>query len=256
MRMRSSQAVSVILHGGAVLAMLHIGAMQQLPLVRKEPPLTWNSVKITYDWPKGNSRGGGSGHDLTPPSRGELPRTAARQIILPTTHAPEEMPALPVEPTIVGEPVASRTPISILGDPSGVPGPPSDGRGDLGGIGDHGRGGGIGPNNGPSAGDGPGGRIAGGQSSLGLFRPPIVVQKVEPEFTEEARKARLQGTVILVADIDERGRVQNVRLRVGLGLGLDERAIEAVAKWRFRPATQNGKPIRQPAVIEVHFHLM
>ncbi|MBI4903629.1 MAG: energy transducer TonB [Acidobacteria bacterium] len=255
MRMRSSQTLSVMLHTGAVLALIHLGAVQQLPLALKQTPLTWNSVKITYEMPKGNSRGGGSGHDVTPPSRGELPRASGRQLILPTTHAPEEMPALPVEPAILGESTALRSP-AVIGDPRGIPGPPSDGIGGKGGIGNRGDGGGVGPNKGPGTGDGPGGSIIGGPRPGGVLRPPAVLYQIEPEFSEEARKARVEGTVVLVVEVDEQGRAQNIQLRRSLGLGLDERAIEAVKKWRFRPATQNGKPVRHPALIEVHFHLL
>jgi protein TonB len=82
------------------------------------------------------------------------------------------------------------------------------------------------------------------------------VHKVEPEFTEEARKARMQGTVVLLVDIDERGQVYNIRVRMPLGLGLDEKAIEAVRKWRFRPGTRNGVPVSTPALVEVNFRLL
>ncbi|MDX1981956.1 MAG: energy transducer TonB, partial [Bryobacteraceae bacterium] len=62
--------------------------------------------------------------------------------------------------------------------------------------------------------------------------------------------------VVLIAEIDETGRAVNIRVRQGLGLGLDERAVEAVGKWRFRPAARDGKPVRSPALIEVSFRLL
>ena len=65
--------------------------------------------------------------------------------------------------------------------------------------------------------------------------PPQLVYKVEPEFSEEARKAKHQGMVVLTIEVDPSGNVRNVRVRQSLGLGLDEKAIEAVSHWRFRP---------------------
>lgn len=255
MRLRSSQTVSVILHTGAVFALLNLTAIQQVPLVTRQPPLTWNAIKITYDLPKGNSSGGGGRQELTPASRGELPRASPKQLILPTTKTPDEMPALPVEPTIEGQSLAQRSP-AIIGLPEGVPGPPSDGMGRSRGIGDRGNGDGVGNNTGSRVGDGPGGNMIGGSRGREGLRLPSVIYQVEPEFSEEARKARMEGMVVLTVEVDEQGRAQNIQVKVPLGLGLDERAIEAVKKWKFRPATQNGKPVRHPAVIEVRFHLL
>lgn len=254
MRMKTSQTASVALHAAVVFALIHLSALQQLPRVDKQPSLTWSSTKLIYHLPKGDSRGGGGGPDLRPPSKGELPQVARRQLILPTTKLPDEVPALPVEPTILGENVSPRVPAGLIGDPHGVPGPPSDGMGRKGGIGTNGCCG-AGNQDGPSAGDGPGGRIVGIPAG-GLLIPPSVITQVEPEFTEEARKARMQGTVVLHVEVDEQGRAQKIEVRQPLGLGLDERAIEAVRKWRFRPARQNGRPVKHPALIEVHFHLL
>jgi TonB family protein len=83
-----------------------------------------------------------------------------------------------------------------------------------------------------------------------------VIYKVEPEYTEEARKARYQGTVILAIDVDEQGRATNVRVVQGLGLGLDEKAVAAIERWKFRPAIADGRAVRAPAVVEVNFRLL
>jgi TonB family protein len=85
---------------------------------------------------------------------------------------------------------------------------------------------------------------------------PILVRKVEPEYSEEARKARLKGVVVLNFEIDETGHVVNPRVVTGLGHGLDEKAIEAVKKWKFDPATRNGKPIKVGATAELNFSLL
>jgi len=86
--------------------------------------------------------------------------------------------------------------------------------------------------------------------------PPQLVYKVEPEFSDEARKAKHQGVVVLTIEVDSSGNVRNVRVRQSLGLGLDEKAMEAVSRWRFRPGILDGKPITTEAVVQVNFQLL
>jgi TonB family protein len=93
-------------------------------------------------------------------------------------------------------------------------------------------------------------RIGGGVSG------PSVLSKVEPEYSEEARKAKWQGTVILQLVVNERGLPQQMKVVRSLGLGLDQKAIEAVAKWRFKPGMKDGKPVPVIATIEVNFRLL
>lgn len=257
MRLPRSQTLSILLHTGVVFALLHLSAVQEIPRNRPHKPLTWAVTKLEYHLPPGNSRGGGSGFDATPARKGVPPRTAPRQFVPPTTKPPDHNPLLPMEPTIIGQTNPNQPPVAIaqLGDPSGLAGPPSNGSEGGTGIG-KGKGGSVGPNRGPSIGDGDGGMVTGNSRSSTRFTQASVLYKIEPEFTEEARKARFTGTVVLVVDIDERGIPHSIRVQTPLGLGLDEKAIEAVRKWRFRPATQNGKPIASPAVVEVHFHLL
>jgi TonB family protein len=83
-----------------------------------------------------------------------------------------------------------------------------------------------------------------------------VLYRVEPEFSEEARKAKYQGTVILTIEVGEDGTPKNLQIVHSLGLGLDEKAIEAVSRWKFKPASRNGRPVRAPATIEVNFRLL
>ncbi len=148
--------------------------------------------------------------------------------------------------------------LPVLGDPWGKPGPPSNGTGKGDGIGD-GDGPGLGPGKGPGAGPGEGGDTGGGRKMQGLTgasTAPVVLYQVEPEFSEEARKAKLQGVVMLSAEVDTNGHLRNIRVTRGLGLGLEEKAIEAVKMWRFRPGTRDGKPVVSAAAIEVNFHLL
>ncbi|MBZ5576155.1 MAG: TonB family protein [Acidobacteriia bacterium] len=85
---------------------------------------------------------------------------------------------------------------------------------------------------------------------------PALLTKVEPQYTEEARLAKYQGTVIVSVDIDANGVAQNMRVVRGLGLGLDEQALKAIAQWTFKPGTQNGQPVPVMATIEVNFRLL
>jgi TonB family protein len=87
-------------------------------------------------------------------------------------------------------------------------------------------------------------------------RPPVIILKKDPEYSEAARKAKYQGMVLIAAEIDEAGQPTNLHVVRSLGLGLDEKALEAVRQWRFKPATKDGKPVTAPLMLEVSFRLM
>jgi TonB family protein len=93
------------------------------------------------------------------------------------------------------------------------------------------------------------------KSDIGVQLPPKLTSHVEPGYAEEARKARLEGTVVLKIAVGEQGTVQQVWIINPLGLGLDEEAIKAVKQWRFEPGTKDGKPVPTFANIEVNFHI-
>jgi len=86
--------------------------------------------------------------------------------------------------------------------------------------------------------------------------PPTPVIRPEPDYTNQARKAKLQGEVWLAVVIDEQGAPHQIELTRKLGLGLDEKAIETVRKWRFRPGMKDGKPVAVKANISISFHLI
>jgi periplasmic protein TonB len=83
-----------------------------------------------------------------------------------------------------------------------------------------------------------------------------VLSKVEPEYSDEARKAKWQGTVTLQLVVDEHGLPQQIKVARSLGLGLDQKAMDAVSKWRFKPGLKDGKPVPVIATIEVNFRLL
>lgn len=86
--------------------------------------------------------------------------------------------------------------------------------------------------------------------------PPRVVSKIEPGYTQEARDAKIQGTVVLKLEIDEAGKAENIRVTRSLDEGLDAKAIEAVSQWQFEPGRLHGEPVRVEATIEVNFRLI
>src|SRR5262249_32619151 len=135
-------------------------------------------------------------------------------------------------------------------------GPPSNGPGSGGGIGS-GSGGGVGSGKGGGFGPGEGGGGGGGgDRGGGGVTAPAPGFKVEAEYFEDARKAKYQGTVYLYVEVDPSGRAQNIRVTRSLGLGLDEKAIEAVRKWKFKPGYKDGRPVTVAATIEVNFRLL
>jgi periplasmic protein TonB len=198
--------------------------------------------------PRKNDGGGGQRQPL-PASRGRLPEHAAHRVWTPPMVPLNSNPRLAVQSALIEAPEFNIE-ASETGDPLGRAGIPSGGAGGPFGIGD---------GHGVAVGPGPGGGPAGHEraaTTARISRLPQVLQMVEPEYSEEARKARFQGIVVLAIDVDTNGRATNIRVVRGLGLGLDERAITAVEKWRFSPALAGGQPVRCPATVEVGFHLL
>jgi TonB family protein len=85
---------------------------------------------------------------------------------------------------------------------------------------------------------------------------PVLLSKVEPQYATDARLAKYQGTVLLSVEIGVDGLAGNVKVIRGLGLGLDEKAIDAVHQWRFKPGVRDGQPVKVAAHVEVNFRLL
>jgi periplasmic protein TonB len=209
---------------------------------------------------KNDMGGGGGGGDRspTPPSKGKLPRLADKQFVPPMAVIRNPDPKLVMEPTLIIQPDANipKVNMDVLGDPLAKSGIASNGPGSGGGIGT-GPGGGVGSGSGPGYGPGHGGNMGGGAYRIGGgVSPPTVLFKVEPEYSEEARKAKFQGTVVLFVVVDEHGNPRDLKVIRPLGLGLDQKAIEAVEKWKFSPGKKDGKPVPVQATIEVNFRLL
>jgi TonB family protein len=86
--------------------------------------------------------------------------------------------------------------------------------------------------------------------------PPRVIEKSAPDYTEEARRARLEGTVLLTFVVDEDATLHDVHVTRSLGLGLDEQALEAIHHWQFSPGTKDGQPIRVLTRLEMSFRML
>jgi TonB family protein len=192
--------------------------------------------------------GGGGQPDPLPETKGKAPKVAPKQFMKPTNTTVTN-PKLTFEPTVVGVVDLPNVNMPNYGNPlSGVIGPASLG----GGIGT-----GLGSGNGAGVGPGSGGGFGGGVYSIGGgVTAPTVVQQVEPEYSEEARKAKYQGEVWLSVVVDENGVPQDIKVTRKLGLGLDEKAIEAVKKWKFKAGTKDGKSVAVRATIAVSFHIL
>lgn len=209
---------------------------------------------------KQTMQGGGGGGDRSPipQAKGRLPKVSTKQFVPPTEIVRNEHPRLTMEPTIVAPPDSILPNVNLpnIGDPLSKIGPPSNGMGSGGGIGS-GRGGGIGSGDGAGLGPGSGGGFGGGAFRVGGgVSQPAVIYKVDPEYSEEARKAKYSGTVLLQLIVDVDGRAKAIKVVKGVGLGLDERAIEAVQKWKFAPGKKNGQAVAVYATVEVNFRLL
>jgi periplasmic protein TonB len=201
--------------------------------------------------------GGGGDRDVLQASKGRLPKFSMQQITPPAAVIRNLNPKLAVEPTVIVPPdikVAMNN-MPNLGDPKSSAIIPSNGTGSMSGIGS-GSGGGVGSGTGAGVGPGFGGGIGGG-----VFRPgrgvtaPRVIYQTDPEFSEEARKAKYQGTCVLGLVVDSNGRPTNIRVLNALGMGLDEKAIESVRNWKFEPGQKDGHAVSVEIAVEVDFHL-
>jgi len=201
--------------------------------------------------------GGGGDRDVLQASKGRLPKFSMQQITPPAAVIRNENPKLAVEPTVVVPPDIHMAQVNMpnLGDPKSSALIPSNGTGSGGGIGS-GSGGGVGSGNGPGVGPGEGGGIGGGVFRIGTgVTPPRVIYQTDPEFSEEARKAKYQGTCVLGLVVDANGRPTAIRVLSALGMGLDEKAIESVKNWRFEPGKKDGHDVAVEIAVEVDFHL-
>ena len=199
--------------------------------------------------PKVEQIGGGGGqHDLAPVTQGRLPKLAQEQIV-PPKAPPTIAPKLAMDPTVV----VQKDLKMATNDMPNLGMPNSNLKGvSLG----NGTGTGLGAGNGSGIGPGSGGNTGGGVFHIGGgVSKPVVLFAPEPEFSEEARKAKFSGNVEVYLWVDETGSPSHIRVVRGVGMGLDEKAIEAVRQYKFKPAMKDGKPVKVDLYIDVNFQI-
>jgi periplasmic protein TonB len=259
-----SRIISVGVHVGLVALAFLIGTNKQVQQLAKNtanvfvPDLSPYQPQMKAKPQAMGGGGGGGDRSPMPASKGKLPRPDLKQFTPPMAVVNNPAPRLVMEPTIIAPPDTQLPNVNLpnYGDPLAKLGPPSNGPGSGGGIGS-GSGGGVGSGRGGGFGPGEGGGVGGGAYRIGGgVSAPVPIFKVEPEYSEEARKAKFQGTVLLAIVVDTDGKTRDIRVLRALGMGLDEKAIEAVAKWRFRPGYKDGKAVPVQANVEVNFRLL
>jgi protein TonB len=255
-RSPKSWAISVTLQSAAVL-LLFTAATSKVAPQKAVRLVTLFDPQIASYRTKAPARSGGGDHSPLRASKGALPKASPRPFTPPSAVMNNVHPILAMEPSIAAplDVALPRVDMSQYGDPLERIGPPSNGRGSNGGIGE-GDGGSVGRGQGEIYSPTDGGGVRVWRVMPGRVSAPSLLYKVEPEYSEEARKAKYQGTVLLWIEVDASGKARNVRVVRSLGLGLDEKAIEAVGKWRFKPGYKDGKPVTVGATVEVNFRLL
>ena len=223
--------------------------------------------------------GGGGREEAKPASFGKVPQASLDipQVVAPDPKPPQiKNPSLPVAATVVADPMLVPPDARMLpyGDYKSKSTDPSSGPGTGNGIGT-GTGGGIGPGEGGGLGPGRGGNIGGGDRNDGGGGPggggggdysriftgkdvttkARLISKPEPQYTEEARKNQITGTVVLKVVFHSSGQVTNIRTVSGLPYGLTERAIAAARQIKFVPASKDGHQVSMWMQLEYNFNL-
>lgn len=244
----TSTAIAVLLHGIVILLIAFLIA-KKVNFAAPVKVQQATAVEIPPMAPmRAHSMGGGGGQKgPTPVTKGTPPKFVEHQIV-PPKAPPLEKPKINIAPTLeVQKDVHMASSIPQLG----VANSPLVGM-SMG----NGTGTGMGAGSGPGLGPGSGGNTGGGPKRVGGgISAPQVIYQVEPEFSEEARKAKVSGNVIVYLWVDKNGLPSHVRVVRGVGMGLDEKAVEAVRQYRFKPAMENGKPVTVEMNIEVNFQI-
>jgi protein TonB len=245
MRLVKSQFISLSLHVAAALFLVILGSRMAFHMVNPPNVIQRATRLLAPRLPR--ATGGGANVGDQPTRAGTPPPKSWKPFVYPHpqpnpklplySSVAFDIPTVPLDSQPIGDPYSK-----FAGQSLGKHGPP-------GGLGDGGCCGGVGPGSG-----GPPGISS--RAGRGSIVAAMLIHKVEPEFSEEARKAKYQGEVVLSIEIAIDGTPHILRVVSGPGLGLNEKAVEAVRQWRFKPAYRDGKPIHSTALVEVHFHLL
>jgi TonB family protein len=252
--------ISTTINGIILLLVLFFGVRQ---VIKAVAPMSLTSIDVGdfKALPKPDKAGGGGGggdRSMLQASKGKLPKIEDKPVVPPQVQTLEKpkipMPSaidvqknitLPDNPTLPDIGMKSSSNIVL-----------SNGTGSGGGMGS-GSGGGLGSGSGDGYGPGYGGNVGGGLYHIGGgVSAPQILHQVDPEFSDEARRAKYQGVCLITIIVDANGIPQNPRVVRPLGMGLDEKALEAVKQFRFKPAMKDGKtPVPVQITVEVNFRL-
>jgi protein TonB len=219
----------------------------------------------------GGGGGGGGMKMRTPPPKAQRQGPQKMSSPIPARRLPPPATPPPLKPEPPPPPLEAKTlppvmaPVRpVAADPSNQEGvmkempketPPSQGAGTGGGTGS-GQGTGLGEGTGSGIGPGEGGGIGGGPYRPGSgVDPPRLLKEVRADYTDQARRASLEGEVVLEIVVRRDGSVGDVRMLKRLGSGLDQRAVDAVRQWRFAPARLKGTPVDVIVEVAVEFRL-
>ncbi len=246
----TSTAIAVVIHVVAILLIAYLVA-RKVGIIAPKPTNTITLVdppppppKLP---PKAVTMGGGGGQKgPTPVTKGNPPPPAP-QTLNPPKAPPTVAPKIEIPVTVD---VQKDIKMAKSDVPNfGMPNSPLVGM-SMG----NGKGGGLGSGNGNGIGPGSGGNMGGGLRRIGGgVSAPVILFQPEPEFSEEARKAKVAGNVLVYLQVDTNGHPAHVRVLRGIGLGLDEKAMEAVRQYKFKPAMENGHPVAVEMNVEVNF---
>ncbi len=255
---------AMVINGSILAILLFLGARAVIQEIKKPMDTTTvdvgdfklNALKASQSAGGG---GGGGSHDVVDPIKGKLPK------LDPHPQAPPMVPLLEHPKLAVDSAINVQKELKLPDNPMlpniGVFKSPnvtlnSNGQGTGGGMGT-GSGGGLGSGSGNGYGPGSGGNAGGGVYRIGGgISPPVALVSPEAEFSDEARRAKYQGVCLISLIVDAQGNPQNPRVVRPLGMGLDEKALEAVRKYKFKPALKDGRtPVPVMITIEVNFRL-
>lgn len=262
-RGKASSVLSFFVHAGIFAAIVwfmfqarHMIVTHQVAVVPVYvPPYI---PPVTAPAPKSMAGGGGGGfHEVVHANKGHLPPVVKTPMVVPP-ELQVDHPKLAVAPKLVmpQQIRIANNKMPLIGDSQSTQVVlVSQGGGSGSGFG-QGGGGGIGAGEGAGMGTGSVGGYGGGVMTVGGgVTAPQVIHRVEPDFTDAARAARYQGVVSIGLIVDSQGNPEDVHVVRHLGMGLDEKAMEAVRQYRFRPAMFQGHPVPVQMVIQVNFHL-
>jgi len=256
---------STVVNSGIVAALLCLGlgaVFHHGPKPVSDAHLDLSNMSIfapTSAKPAGGGGGGGS-HDLIAPVDGRLPRFEATPLLPPQVPLLEQ-PKLAVDSAVSVQPDIhlpdnqAMPNIGVYESPNvrlasnGTGGPVGMGTGLNGGAGP-----GSGPGYGPGRDGGYGGQIY--TPGVGGVTAPVALLTPEAEFSDQARRQKYQGVCVLAVIVDAHGMPQNPRVIQHLGMGLDEKAVDAVLRYRFKPAKKNGQPVPVAITVVVNFRLL